>query len=101
MTRLHSMRFRRLYFLFLIIMLFVSTSPASAHPDNQTAGPIYIVSPGDSLLEIAARFDVLYQDLMTVNNISDPNQLFPGDQLIIPGLEGFSGILVSKIVPFR
>ena len=94
------MRFRKIPFLLIILALILSTYPAFAQSDNQATGPIYVVSPGDSLLEIASRFDVLYQDLMIANNISDPNQLFPGDQLIIPGLEGFSGILVSKIVPF-
>jgi murein DD-endopeptidase MepM/ murein hydrolase activator NlpD len=51
-------------------------------------------------LGIAGIFNVRYEDIMTANNISDPNQLFPGDQLIIPGLEGINGILTSRVVPF-
>ena len=94
------MRSRKIQIIITIIVFFLATTPVSAKPSSQTDGPVYIVSSGDSLLEIAARFNVTLQDLMTANNIVDANQLFPGDQLVIPGLEGISGVLVSRIVPF-
>ena len=86
----------------LIIANFIwfNFSPVSAQTSSPPPGPIYIVSQGDSLLGIAGRFNVKYEDIMAANNISDPNQIFPGQQLIIPGLEGINGILTSRVVPF-
>lgn len=86
-------------FLFTILIL-LNSSSAFAQTSSPPTGPIYIVSPGDSLLGIAGIFNVNYEDIMAANNISDPNQLFPGEQLIIPGLEGINGILTSRVVPF-
>ena len=72
------------------------------HPAHaqDVSGPIYIVQPGDSLSSIAARFSVSLADLMSANNISDANQLDAGQQLIIPGLEGITGILNTEVINF-
>lgn len=71
------------------------------HPvQAQDAGPIYIVQPGDSLSSIASRFNVTLNDLMTANDISNPNQLAAGQQLIIPGLEGVTGTLNTEFINF-
>jgi LysM repeat protein len=49
-------------------------------------GPItYIVEPGDTLSSIADSFDVDVFLLMAANGISDPDQVFVNDELIIPG----------------
>jgi murein DD-endopeptidase MepM/ murein hydrolase activator NlpD len=84
----------------LATVITISFSQVNAQSNTPTTGPIYIVVPGDSLLGIAGNFNVSYEDIMTANNIIDPNQLFPGDQLIIPGLDGINGILTSQVVPF-
>lgn len=84
----------------LVLAILLSNSKALAQTETPPAGPIYIVAPGDSLLEIASKFNVRYEDIMAANNIADPNQLYPGEQLIIPGLEGINGVLTSQIVPF-
>jgi len=44
----------------------------------------YVVEPGDSLADIARRFDVALEDLMEANNISDPNVIFVGRMLHLP-----------------
>ena len=84
----------------LVITIAISFSQVHAQTDTPPTGPIYIVAQGDSLLGIAGNFNVSYEDIMTANNIIDPNQLYPGDQLIIPGLDGINGILTSQVVPF-
>lgn len=48
---------------------------------NQT---IYLVQAGDTLGTIAIAFDVSVDDLARVNNISDPDHIEVGQQLIIP-----------------
>ena len=67
-----------------------------AEPD----GPVYIVQEGDSLWDIAVRFRLSLDDLAQANGITDPNKLAVGDQLVIPGLEGVQGVLVTRQVPY-
>jgi murein DD-endopeptidase MepM/ murein hydrolase activator NlpD len=102
---------------FLLVVITVSTPvyalettpPPSVTPDTQQtpsplstplSGPTYIVASGDSLTLIANRFGVKLDDLMSANGITDPNQIFIGQPLIIPGLEGISGILVTELVTY-
>ena len=80
-----------------VIIILFSVSPVSA----QTAeGPIYIVQSGDTLSLISSLFNVDLEDLMSANNISNPNLLSAGQELVIPGLEGISGVLVTEFVQF-
>ena len=48
---------------------------------NQT---VYTVQDGDSLLAIAERFGVSVDAILETNNLTDPNLLRAGDQLVIP-----------------
>jgi murein DD-endopeptidase MepM/ murein hydrolase activator NlpD len=64
------------------------------------AGPTYIVAEGDSLTLIANRFGVTLNDLMSANGLTDANQIIIGQPLIIPGLEGVSGVLETKIIAY-
>lgn len=94
------MRFKPAIIFLIAIILIINYSGVHAQTDTPNSGPVYIVSAGDSLLGIAGMFNVDYVDIMTANNIVDPNQIYPGEQLIIPGLEGINGTLVLKVVPF-
>ena len=35
--------------------------------------------------EIAQRFGTTYQSLATINNIADPNRIYPGQEIVIDG----------------
>ncbi len=87
---------RRLFLLALAVSVLVAVQPAAA----QSSGPVYVVQPGDTMSSIADRFNVSITDLMTANNISDPNVLSAGQQLVIPGLEGVSGVLDTEVIGF-
>jgi len=89
--------FRRLL---IIICLFESLFYVPGSASAQTQGPVYIVQSGDSLSSIAARFNVSLTDLMAANNLSDPDQLAAGQELVIPGLEGVSGRLDTAVINF-
>lgn len=65
----------------LLSALIISSHPVSAQDEN---GRIYIVQPGDSLSSIASNFNISVDDLITANNITDPNLLTAGQQLVIP-----------------
>jgi mannosyltransferase len=45
---------------------------------------VYIVQPGDTILEIALRLKTTVEALATVNHLQNPNKLVPGQELIIP-----------------
>lgn len=45
---------------------------------------IYIVQPGDILSTIAVQFDVPVADIVTANDLTNPDQLFVGQELLIP-----------------
>jgi murein DD-endopeptidase MepM/ murein hydrolase activator NlpD len=82
----------------LIVIVF-SVTPAAAQTPTPSAGPVYIVQSGDTLWSIAIRFNVSVTDIMAVNNMVSQD-IFVGNQLIIPGLSGLSGTLITQPVPF-
>jgi LysM repeat protein len=85
----------------LIIASLLAASPASAQDPTPTApGPIYIVQPNEYLSTIAERFGVDINELMVVNGITNPDLISEGARLIIPGLEGVTGVLDTEIVNF-
>ena len=86
--------FRRFVVLALVVSLLVVVRPASA----QGSGPVYIVQPNDTLYSIAARFNVTMDELAAVNGITLDSVLGVGQQLVIPGLSGISGVLDSEVV---
>jgi len=88
-----------LFVFFTIIIFILSYAPAKAQGEEPN-GPYYIVQEGDSLWQIAARFGVSVEDLMSENGISDANQLTLGARLIIPNLEGVDGQLTSITVTY-
>ncbi|HEX6303888.1 MAG TPA: glycosyltransferase family 39 protein [Anaerolineales bacterium] len=47
----------------------------------------YTVRPGETLLEIALRFDTTVQFLMDANRLQDPNSISDGKELYVPKLE--------------
>jgi len=90
--------YKRAVLIFFLLSSFIfSSQPVQA---QEASGPIYIVQAGDNLSSIAARFSVSVTDLMSANNITNPNQLKVGQQLTIPGLEGVVGLLNMENLNF-
>ena len=87
---------KRLLLCALAASLLFVVRPASA----QSSGPVYVVQPDDTLYSIAARFNVSIDSLMSANNITDANLLGVGQQLVIPGLQGISGVLDTEYINF-
>jgi murein DD-endopeptidase MepM/ murein hydrolase activator NlpD len=86
--------------LLLLLLLITPTTSALAGPNPQEGEAVYIVQSGDSLSSIAVRFGVDAAELQTVNGIADANALAIGQRLVIPGLDGVSGVLTTEVVPF-
>jgi len=77
-----------------------TSSPGPDPTPTPVSGPTYIVASGDSLTLIANRFGVTLNALLAANGLTDANQIFVGQPLIIPGLEGISGVLETKIISY-
>jgi murein DD-endopeptidase MepM/ murein hydrolase activator NlpD len=90
---------KRIFIILAMLIAFASATHVSAQEATPN-GPVYIIQPGDSLSAIASRFNIPLADLMSVNNITDANAISAGAQLVIPGLEGFSGTLITEIVAY-
>ncbi|HSG15428.1 MAG TPA: LysM peptidoglycan-binding domain-containing protein [Anaerolineae bacterium] len=60
-----------------------TTPPPTTPPP--TSGGTYVVKPGDTLSSIAARYGTTVQELAALNGISNPNLIYAGQVLQIPG----------------
>ncbi len=67
-----------------------TTSPPTAAPANPPAGSStsYTVQPGDTLFIIAQRYGVSVQAIVNANNLTNPNRLSVGQELVIPAPSG-------------
>lgn len=50
----------------------------------------YVIQPGDTLSEIAQRYETTVSTLTSLNGISDPNKIYAGNTLKVPESEGGS-----------
>ena len=64
----------------------VTPPPVTPPPATPTPAPagVYVVQAGDTLFDIASRLGVTVADLAAYNDISDPGQIFAGQELQIP-----------------
>jgi murein DD-endopeptidase MepM/ murein hydrolase activator NlpD len=90
---------RRFIVIGLTLLIALSTQPAAAQTSAPSPGPVYIVQSGDSLWSIALRFNTTITDLQTINNLSGQD-IYAGQKLVIPGLEGMTGTLTTRPVSF-
>ncbi|MEW6568200.1 MAG: LysM peptidoglycan-binding domain-containing protein [Chloroflexota bacterium] len=75
----------------IVLALVLPWVPAQA----QEGEPIYIVEPNDTLSDIARRFGVSLEALIQANHIDNPSLVQPGQELLIPGFEGITGMLTT------
>jgi len=75
---------RPLAVVLVVVAGLVGGSLATA--STATADVVVVVEAGDSLSEIAAEYGVTVSALMTANGITDPDRLFMGQELVVPGV---------------
>jgi LysM repeat protein/GH25 family lysozyme M1 (1,4-beta-N-acetylmuramidase) len=66
--------------------------PAPPKPTPPTGGT-YTVRSGDTLSTIAARYGVSWQTLQQLNGLRDPNKIYPGQVLRLPGASARSVVV--------
>lgn len=70
--------------------IFLSDNSTIAVPDASTPSvntEYVIVKRGDTLSQIALRYNTSYQYLAKINNVSNPNLIFVGERIYVPTLE--------------
>jgi len=61
-----------------------TTASGSEETETTDQDKTYVVQEGDTLFKIALRFGVTLDALLSANNITDPDKVFPGQVLKIP-----------------
>ncbi|MGE5601981.1 MAG: LysM peptidoglycan-binding domain-containing protein, partial [Nitrososphaerales archaeon] len=69
----------------LLVALIVAAQPAPARAEPSRDNIIYVVQPGDRVVDIAARYGVSASAIVRANGLANADQIYPGQQLIIPG----------------
>lgn len=54
-------------------------------PAPAPSGGTYVVKSGDTLSSIAAKYGTSWQTLQALNGLPDPNKIYPGQTLKVPG----------------
>ena len=80
-----------------ILFLLLSISQTTKAQEEGSVAQ-YVIQPGDTLSKIAVRFNISVEDLASANGITNPNQLFVGDILILPGVDWIEGVLDVSLV---
>lgn len=73
---------------FLIALIAVTVLLASGLVVSAQTEQIHVVQPGENLYRISLRYGVSLTDLIALNQIPNPNLIFVGQQLRIPGTTG-------------
>lgn len=69
----------------------------TAAPTSDGSGSTHAVEPGDTLKEIASQYGVEVSDLVSANGLANPDMIYPGDQIHIPGSGGSAGFAESMV----
>jgi len=76
----------------LILMAVLSLAPGAIHAGEPPSGEgFYIVQEGDTLSALALRFGTTVSALAEANGIADPDLIYVGQGLVIPGSSGGEG----------
>lgn len=76
-----------------------ATAFASEVRPTPTVAALYTVQPGDTLSDIAERFNTTLDELVAANGLTDPNALQPGQTLLIPSLIRTPIVPAPEITP--
>jgi LysM repeat protein len=75
------------YVLVVVLVVVALIVPASVHAQ----GRVHVVQRGENLTRIAARYGTSVRAIMQTNGLSNPNFIWVGQRLVIPGSGGGGG----------
>ena len=71
---------------------------AKADPEHDLQPGYYTVSRGDNLLAISKKFDVTIQEIIRLNNLTQPNRIYVGQVLRLP-LSNTGEVVIAEQLP--
>lgn len=74
--------------LLLASLLLFATRTLLAQPEEPPIPQLHVVAEGENLTVIAEKYGLTVDDLLRVNNLTNQDALFIGQQLVIPGGTG-------------
>lgn len=72
----------------LVLALFIACGAIGPSTPAYAQETVHVVQRGESLTQIARQYAVELEALMAMNGITDPNVIFVGQRLLIPGNPG-------------
>ncbi len=90
---------RILIFGLILVIASVIFVPTVSAQEQAQVNVEYVVQPGDTLTQIATRFDIDLTALTNANGITNANTVNAGAVLTIPGVDWVSGLLDVQAVP--
>ena len=84
---------KKLFVLGLLLILIIGLGGVDGAYAQEQDRVSYIVQVGDTLYSIAQRFGLTMEDLIDANGIADPNQVYVGTVLVLPGVDWVAGQL--------
>ncbi|MFZ0546620.1 MAG: LysM peptidoglycan-binding domain-containing protein [Candidatus Promineifilaceae bacterium] len=90
---------------FIILALALQPAQAQTEPPTPTLVPegdsdiplVHVVQDGETLTSIAEQYNTTVEVLQQLNNISDPELVFAGQELIVPGGGGSAVAVVHTV----
>jgi LysM repeat protein len=70
----------------MFVLIWIAMLGLSFFSVRAQEGNTHTVQAGDNLFRIALRYGISMDEIATANDITDPTRLFPGREIIIPGL---------------
>lgn len=71
-------------------------TPETPAPSPENTEEVYIVKSGDTLSAIARKYNTTYQKLAAYNGIANPNLIYVGQKIKVPGTGTASGKKVTE-----
>jgi LysM repeat protein len=69
----------------LAIVLLITGTPQPAHAEDHVSAAVHTVTWGETVGTIAENYGVSAEAIIAANNLSQPDMLYAGAQLVIPG----------------
>lgn len=69
----------------LVIAIFIVATALVLSPAVYAKDAVHVVAGGESLASIASQYGVTVQTLISTNDLSNPNFIYSGQRLVIPG----------------
>lgn len=80
-----SRHVHKMFALVLVAALFMLTTGAVAAGPAPSGATVHVVAPGETLTGIAIRYGTTVAAIAAANNIPNPNWIYVGQRLVIPG----------------